>query len=434
MKASLTGELVWYRQHHDILLGVYAPKRVRAVFGVSAARQTVRCSNLSLPWLDRAQLRHALYRHPIKLSLEGNRVSAGPVFAILAGGAGLAFRGIRTDFRDLLRCARTLNEFVYVLPAASVNEQLASWEGCVRVGFRRWIELPCPWPEAIYNRVPLRNLESSLPVSTAKAVLSDLQIPMFNPEYFNKAVLYDILRTAGLGHYVPETLPELTALGLKRMLTHCESVYLKPATGSIGHGIMKVENQGKHFMLAALRDGRCRAFSVSPYSRLWELISRMRVRGRYVIQAAKPLLRWDGRPCDLRVLVQKRDSGWYITGIGVRVAGPQTITTHVPHGGQIIPVDELLERCFAWRADEVRDQLKRMILQCAEAIDAHYGGELGEMSMDIGLDADGNAWFFEANSKPMKFDEPDIRARSLVGVLHCLKTFRDSRRVTENET
>jgi len=35
------------------------------------------------------------------------------------------------------------------------------------------------------------------------------------------------------------------------------------------------------------------------------------------------------------------------------------------------------------------------------------------MSMDLGVDKQGNIWFFEANSKPMKFDEPHIRQKSL---------------------
>jgi len=38
---------------------------------------------------------------------------------------------------------------------------------------------------------------------------------------------------------------------------------------------------------------------------------------------------------------------------------------------------------------------------------------LGEMSMDLGIDETGRIWFFEANSKPMKFDEPHIRQKSL---------------------
>ncbi|MNO08507.1 hypothetical protein D3C81_2311920 [compost metagenome] len=35
------------------------------------------------------------------------------------------------------------------------------------------------------------------------------------------------------------------------------------------------------------------------------------------------------------------------------------------------------------------------------------------MYMHLGVDEEGGLWFFEANSRPMKFDEPAIRKLSL---------------------
>jgi hypothetical protein len=49
----------------------------------------------------------------------------------------------------------------------------------------------------------------------------------------------------------------------------------------------------------------------------------------------------------------------------------------------------------------------------ARQIERGAGHSLAEMSMDLGVDQEGGIWFFEANAKPMKFDEPDIRRRSL---------------------
>lgn len=44
--------------------------------------------------------------------------------------------------------------------------------------------------------------------------------------------------------------------------------------------------------------------------------------------------------------------------------------------------------------------------------------DLAEMSMDLGLTEDGKLWFFEANAKPEKFDEPTIRRLSLSNLIH----------------
>ncbi len=38
--------------------------------------------------------------------------------------------------------------------------------------------------------------------------------------------------------------------------------------------------------------------------------------------------------------------------------------------------------------------------------------------MDLGIDSEGVLWFFEANSRPMKFDEPLIRKKSLERIFH----------------
>jgi hypothetical protein len=122
-----------------------------------------------------------------------------------------------------------------------------------------------------------------------------------------------------------------------------------------------------------------------------------------------------GRPFDMRVLVQKNRRGvWQVSGIGARMAGETSITTHVPRGGSIDNPAKLLRGIYG-RARTVRilRSAKRMALTIAKQIEKSCGHNLGEMSMDLGVDRRGKLWFFEANSKPMKFDEPHIRKRSL---------------------
>jgi hypothetical protein len=52
----------------------------------------------------------------------------------------------------------------------------------------------------------------------------------------------------------------------------------------------------------------------------------------------------------------------------------------------------------------------------AKKLEQHYH-HLGEMSIDVGLDRNGRPWIFEANAKPMKFDEPEIRKKQLGQVI-----------------
>jgi hypothetical protein len=361
-----------------------------------------------------------VYRHPIQLVGEQNRILAGPIYAILAGGSGPKFNGLRSDFRDLMRTAHSNAEFLYVLPAGHVQGDDAYWSGFVRVGYNRWLSLPCPLPQAVYNRVPTRKLECSPEVAFAKRRISELGIPLFNPDYFNKAVIYKAIASAHLTHFLPDSTTEFREPYLRSMLEEHGMVYLKPAGGSIGHGIMRVQRQGKQFVLEVLKNGVCRSYDILGKRRIWREVQRHRLSGPYVMQAGKRLIEWRGRPCDFRILIQKRQQRWRIVGKGVRVAGPNTITTHVPNGGYVMDADSVLIANFGKAADDVSQRLDEMIRACANAIDAYYGNKLGEMSMDIGIDSSGGLWFFEANSKPMKFDEKDIRKRSLRGVLSYL--------------
>jgi hypothetical protein len=53
---------------------------------------------------------------------------------------------------------------------------------------------------------------------------------------------------------------------------------------------------------------------------------------------------------------------------------------------------------------------------------------IGEMSLDLGIDTSGQIWFFEANSRPMKFDEPEIRKRSLERIIQYSNYLTHSRK------
>jgi hypothetical protein len=118
------------------------------------------------------------------------------------------------------------------------------------------------------------------------------------------------------------------------------------------------------------------------------------------------------------MLVQKDGTGkWKISGIGVRIAGKKAISTHVPMGGSIGSFPVVLKTTFPQHQTTIQQQLIKLGLTVAKQIEAQSNGHFGEMSMDIGLDQQGRPWFFEANAKPQKFDEPVIRTRSLKRIL-----------------
>jgi len=421
MTTPLNGELVWYREYGRIDMCVDAPPKVREVLQSSAS--DVRVSSLRLPWLRKRRELSVVHRYPIHLHTEGNQVVGGPVYAILAGSGTGSFLGSRINFRDLIQIAKQQGKLIYVVPPENVTEH-GVWRGYVRLGYQRWMELPCPPPEAMYNRIPNRYLENQPMVVLAKRRLDTFHIPLFNSDYFNKAVIYDVIRSANLGRYLPETSNSFTAPKLISMLRRNQAVYLKPTGGSIGHGMILIRQRPERYAVTVLKNSSGKTFAAQSPQDVWRLVSQQRVPGHYVIQAAKSLLEWQGRPCDFRVLLQKHRGRWHLIGKGVRVAGPNSITTHVPNGGSIANAKLVLESAFGERAGEMSRELQKMAVQCAQAIDNHYDRALGEMSMDIGLDSSGRLRCYEVKSKPNEDEETQNCPTNLLGVLARLDELR----------
>ncbi|GMA55512.1 hypothetical protein GCM10025858_00150 [Alicyclobacillus sacchari] len=96
--------------------------------------------------------------------------------------------------------------------------------------------MPVPRPQAVYNRIPTRALEGRASTVRARQTLAELAIPMYNPSYFHKSHIYDMIRRHGLDGNLPDTRGRLTRDALVTMLKSHQAVYLKPAAAASGMG------------------------------------------------------------------------------------------------------------------------------------------------------------------------------------------------------
>ncbi|PDO09685.1 MAG: endospore coat-associated protein [Candidatus Reconcilbacillus cellulovorans] len=334
------------------------------------------------------------------------------------------FRGNRNNFVDLIRTGNRMGVRIVVVTERDYRPFAANITCHVYdEATGTWKTEQLPPPAVVYNRIPSRKDEAQPEVSKLiREVLRDKRVHLFNPFFFNKWTLYEWLgRSKTTRRYVPATCRLDGPRRLKSFLCRHASVYLKPVQGKAGKGIMKVFRIGdragaspKYGLIfqEEKRGSRCEA---TDFETVWERIRQIVGEEEYVLQQAVGLARRRDRPFDLRVLVQKNGRGvWSVTGIGARVAGKTSITTHVPRGGTIEKPEKLLAGVFG--AANVRSlvgRVRKASLEIAAAIEKQSGYRLGEMSLDLGIDAGGRIWFFEANAKPMKFDEPHIRRKSL---------------------
>lgn len=357
---------------------------------------------------------------PVRLQQTHPRTyQAGPFIAILTSDGNRTFRGNRSNFIDLIRMGRKMGVTIFVLTPSGIQPGRSTVRGFIHRPSKtgdRFVPATLPLPDVVYNRIPTRDAEQREGEQQALRYLGKtLRIPLFNPGFFNKWSLYQSLRQSGeLSKLVPVTgrwdshRPPVN--GLKQF----SAIYLKPNNGLAGNGMIRITRNkpGYEVVLQTLK-GKKR-IPASDAESLWKLLRRIVGTRSYVWQQGIPLATFKGRPFDLRILLQKGGNGnWGVTGIGIRVAGPKAISTHVPMGGSIEDPQFVLKTVFGDRHRDVTRQIEGTALRIARQIERSQGERLGEMSIDMGIEKSGRLWFFEANAKPMKFDEPRIRQRSL---------------------
>ncbi len=336
-----------------------------------------------------------------------------PILGILTAGKG-SVPGNREMFRFVQQACREAGLTAYVFTPAQVN-----WSQRIVYGYRyvggRWRPGRFPLPQVVYNRVPNRQLEESAEVRQLKRRLQARGIPYYNATYLNKYDLYRLLVTeSAIKPHLPWTKLVRSRADIYDALQRFGRIYLKPRHAFAGKGIMMVSLKGNAWALRYRQNNSNRVIQGSKLSELWPRLDQRMGRQSYIVQQAISLAQYRGRNFDVRLLAQKNGQGrWQVTGMGMRVASKGGITTHVPNGGFIAPAEEVLADVFGAEAPQVRQKVEQLALQIAPIIERGYRGLFGEMSMDIGLDTTGHPWFFEANAKPMRFDEQGIRRKGL---------------------
>lgn len=351
-----------------------------------------------------------LYRTP------GGALRLGPIIGIVTlfrpTRKGLVGSQIPT-YVEFMRRVREAGGFAFMFRPAAIPRRGRRVRGWTRIR-RRWVACRMPMPDVVYNRVQSRPAERRM---RSRGLLRRLQNEgaiVFNPHYLNKWTVHrQLVQDPEVRPFLPETRRFKSTQDAAVLLSRYGRIFLKPSGGSLGLGAAQVvRSQGGSLSYRMnTMSGR------SSRGRLRNMRHLGRVlppRRDYLVQRAIRLARVSGRPFDVRALVQKdADGEWRFTGAAARIAGRGRITTHVPRGGSRRPLKQVLMETFgSERIQQIIDKLHEACLKAAKGLEQATGRMFGELSLDVGIDRDGEVWILEINAKPFRFDESHLRLRA----------------------
>ncbi|NLP37076.1 MAG: YheC/YheD family protein [Firmicutes bacterium] len=356
----------------------------------------------------------------------GSRALLGPLIGILsAEHEDGSLKGNFNNYKAIMEAGQKLGGIVFAFTPSSVD-----WEQKIIHGIfyaplkKRWLTCVFPFPNVVYNRIQDRiheSLESSQ--LCIRRFLNCPGVTLYNRGFFNKSEVIAALKKApAIKNNIPATRSLDAKADLQRMLRRYNEIYLKPANDRLGTGIMRVKKlpSERTYLLQYFADYKQQKTYKTPSMHfLWQKIQQKMISSSYLIQQAIQLAVIAACPFDCRVLVQKNQRGrWEISGLGIRIAAhPHSMTTHLPRGGRIGEPGEVFLQAFPRQnPKKISKKVKRLCLAVAKVLEKHYSN-VGEMSIDVGLDQNGRPWVFEANAKPMKFDEPEIREKQVEQVI-----------------
>lgn len=216
----------------------------------------------------------------------------------------------------------------------------------------------------------------------------------------SKWTKYRVLRKSEeLRVYLPETewLKEST---FWRMLNKYEQVIIKPTGSYGGHGVIRFKKLNATEY--ELQDG-AKKKRFHDQEQVNDFLKK-KTGKNYIVQQRIPLATVNGRPFDLRVMVQRHPhSKWQVTGKLAKVAGRGFIVTNIRmSSGKVVSVEHALRhsQLKSMRSGDLLAQLDKVALKSAAKLGPSYRW-VKTMGIDMAFDKEGHVWIIEVNYAPM---------------------------------
>ncbi len=219
-----------------------------------------------------------------------------------------------------------------------------------------------------------------------------------------------LLGREDLKRHVPYTL-KFDKPNLIAMLNTHDVIYFKPTYGSGGANIIRIKKREQDYQTKA-NSGKAVFATID---QLYDHLKKRSARRAYLLQRGITLARTNGRPFDIRVMVQKTNEGkWISTALFTKIGRPGRVATNYNQGGRVGYIRPALTGAgySADSSDRIVTRLKQMGTAAGRCFDRHKKG-LRELGLDVALDQDGYPWILEVNTRPQFYPLKNFKNKAL---------------------
>jgi glutathione synthase/RimK-type ligase-like ATP-grasp enzyme len=343
----------------------------------------------------------------------GNAIKFAPVLAVLTHKSIIRKhkKGLHTReaFDCYVEAGNKIGGMVYFFSLNNLdldnNRVLGYVPSMCEADTIKWKEQWLPIPDAIHNRIKTSAGSSEYKkIETLTKLYPDINV-VNRTTYIYKWRMHKLLeRDKEAKKYLPRTLLYNGINTLKDMLEQFPFIYLKPVGRSFGLGIIKLSKNTAGIYTAQYNENKIPHTIQGKLDYIMTLLSPLMGKRRYIVQEGIPLATYNGNIFDLRVSVQKDETGaWSLSRWKVRVAAPSSIVTNISAGGTGAHINQVMDTVFKEDASKIMNDIKTACLTICKAIENKISG-IGDIGLDIGITEGGKIYFIEANFRELRLN------------------------------
>jgi glutathione synthase/RimK-type ligase-like ATP-grasp enzyme len=334
------------------------------------------------------------------------------------GAALMVFAPDNIDFKN-----QTVNGYLY-------NEVKDSWENN-----------KFPMPDIIMDRgIFVSTTVNKTAHKEREYFKINNKVIKFNSAIGSKYDTFNILfKNSILKQHLPHTIVYNTYTDIINMLNIYKEIYLKPAHGTQGKGIIKISKNINNYSVKIIGHN----YICKSTNGLKSIIKNKLIiinKKKYIIQQGIHLYKRKNKIIDFRLLLQKnKNMRWGITALLARISKDNGITTNLSLGGSVADGKKIINKIAVSlnkNKDSLIQQLNDTALLAAITLESH-NGIYGELGIDLGLDENGDIWIIEINPRPgrksLKILNDEIRTKSIdIPISYCIELWQQKFRGKAN--